>query len=48
MPPKALFRLFCVDRDAASTLEAAGELKEELSGAEMELRKRRLGPYMIQ
>lgn len=36
-----MFRLFCVDRDAASTLEAAGELKEELLGSEQELRKRR-------
>eukprot|EP00913_Durusdinium_trenchii_P004393 g4072.t1 len=37
----ALFRLFCADRDAAVNLEAAQQLKEELSGTEQDLRKRR-------
>jgi len=37
----ALFRLFCADRDATHNLEEAQRVREELSGTESSLRKRR-------
>ncbi|CAJ1432558.1 unnamed protein product [Effrenium voratum] len=38
---KALFRLFCADREAAANLEAADDLREEVVTTEAEFRKRR-------